>query len=96
MALSQASFSAILISKPRSTGWYQPGSCMPICQHCQGNVRITACIKDKSVIDIILSHINKKPGQQSDPAGTFTIRGPPELVSLITKSRLVSRWREIH
>jgi len=57
------------------------------CQHCHGNVRIIACIKDKRVIDKILSHINKKPGQQSIPAGTFTIRGPPELVSLITKCR---------
>ena len=36
-----------------------------ICQHCQGNVRIIACIKDKSVIDKILSHINKKPGKSS-------------------------------
>jgi len=30
-----------------------------ICQHCQGNMRIIACIKDKSVVDKILSHINK-------------------------------------
>jgi len=54
-----------------------------ICQHCQGNVRIIACIKDKSVIDKILSHLRKKRGDQDVPTGTFTIRGPPELVSLI-------------
>ncbi|SIR68912.1 transposase [Fluoribacter gormanii] len=33
-----------------------------ICQHCLGNVRIIACIKDKNVIDKILAHINKKRG----------------------------------
>lgn len=57
-------------------------------QHCQGNVRIIACIKDKSVIDKILAHINKKPGNQATVFNTLTIRGPPELVSLITANRL--------
>ena len=58
-----------------------------ICQHCQGDVRIIACIKDKSVIDKILSHINKKPGNQVTVINTLTIRGPPELVSLIKENR---------
>lgn len=58
-----------------------------LCQHCQGNVRIIACIKDKSVIDKILSHINKKPGNQATVFNTLTIRGPPELVSLIKENR---------
>jgi len=46
-----------------------------------------ACIKDKSVIDKILSHINKKPGNQATVFNTLTIRGPPELVSLIKENR---------
>lgn len=57
------------------------------CQHCQGNVRIIASIKDKSVIDKILSHINKKTGNQEEVLKTLPIRGPPELVSLITSNR---------
>jgi len=56
------------------------------CQHCQGNVRIISCIKDKSLIDKILSHLRKKRGDQDVPTGKFTIRGPPELVSLITST----------
>ena len=32
---------------------------------CQGKVLIIACIKDKNVIDRILSHINKSPGIKS-------------------------------
>jgi len=58
-----------------------------ICQHCQGNVRIIACIKDKSIIDKILSHINKKPGNQGEILKPLSIRGPPELVALITSNR---------
>ena len=57
------------------------------CQNCHGNVRIIACIKDKSVIDIILSHINKKLGNQVTVFNELAIRGPPKLVSLITTSR---------
>jgi len=58
-----------------------------ICQHFQGNVRIIACIKDKNIIDKILSHINKKPGNQEELLKTLPIRGPPERVSLITSNR---------
>ncbi len=58
-----------------------------ICQHCLGNVRIIACIKDKNVIDKILAHINKKRGNQGEILKTLFIRGPPELVSLITSNR---------
>ncbi len=58
-----------------------------ICQHCQGNVRIIACIKDKNIIDKILSHINKKPRNQEELLKTLPVRGPPELVSLITSNR---------
>ena len=50
-----------------------------LCQHCQGTVRIIACIKDESVIDKILSHINKKPENQATVFSTLTIRGPPDL-----------------
>ncbi|MDF1757222.1 MAG: transposase, partial [Legionellaceae bacterium] len=57
------------------------------CQHCQGNVRIIACIKDKSVIDKILFHLSKKHGAQPAHSKPFSIRGPPELVSLITSNR---------
>ena len=53
------------------------------CQHCQGHVRIISCIKDKNIIDKILSHINKKPGNQEELLKTLPIRGPPELVALI-------------
>ncbi|HBB6896235.1 TPA: hypothetical protein I8038_000254 [Legionella pneumophila] len=58
-----------------------------ICQHCQGNVRIIACIKDKNIIDKILSHINKKPRNQEELLKTLPIRGLSELVSLITSNR---------
>ncbi|BCA94639.1 hypothetical protein TUM19329_10000 [Legionella antarctica] len=42
---------------------------------------------DVTVIDKILSHINKKPGNQATVFNTLTIRGPPELVSLIKENR---------
>jgi len=43
--------------------------------------------KDKNIIDKILSHINKKHGNQGEVLKTFSIRGPPELVTLITSNR---------
>jgi hypothetical protein len=54
-----------------------------ICQHCQGKVRIVSCINDKTVIDKILAHIDKRNWAPKEVLTTFPIRGPPELVSLI-------------
>ena len=36
-----------------------------------------------NIIDKILSHINKKLGNNGEVLKTFSIRGPPELVALI-------------
>lgn len=48
-----------------------------ICRHCQGLVRVIACIEDRQVINQILSHINK----QREPLVPFIvssgIRAPP-------------------
>ncbi|HHT0602620.1 TPA: hypothetical protein ACTXW7_003817, partial [Legionella anisa] len=57
-----------------------------LCQQCHGNVRIVACINDKTVIDKILVHIDKRDKDLKEVFNTFTIRGPPELVSLITSN----------
>src|SRR6478736_4920321 len=49
-----------------------------ICQHCRGKVRIVACINDKTVIDKILAHIDKRDWAPKEVLTTFSIRGPPE------------------
>ena len=48
-----------------------------VCKHCQGPVRIIACIQDRQVINKILAHINqqqKSLGRSMIGAG---IRAPP-------------------
>jgi len=51
-----------------------------VCRHCQGLVRIIACIEDRQVINQILAHINTL-NQQKVPLARVTsgsgIRAPP-------------------
>lgn len=49
---------------------------MTVCRHCQGPVRIIACIEDRQVINQILSPINKQ-GDLEPVALSSGIRGPP-------------------
>ena len=51
-----------------------------VCRHCQGRVRIIACIEDRQVINQILSHINRQQEQKEALAQTNAgsgIRAPP-------------------
>jgi hypothetical protein len=41
-------------------------------------VRIVACINDKTVIDKILDHADKRDKDLKELFNTFSIRGPPE------------------
>ncbi len=48
-----------------------------VCRHCQGAMRIIACIEDRQVINKILAHINRKQ-EPFAPVMTGTgIRAPP-------------------
>jgi hypothetical protein len=49
-----------------------------VCRHCQGRVRIIACIEASQVIKKILAHINQQ-GEQTATAvmGGLDIRAPP-------------------
>jgi hypothetical protein len=48
-----------------------------VCRHCQGSMRIIACIEDRQVINKILAHINRKQ-EPFSPVMTGTgIRAPP-------------------
>ena len=48
-----------------------------VCRHCQGAMRIIACIEDRQVINKILAHINRKQ-EPFVPVMTGTgIRAPP-------------------
>ena len=48
-----------------------------VCRHCQGSMRIIACIEDRQVINKILAHINRKQ-EPFAPVMTGTgIRAPP-------------------
>ena len=51
-----------------------------VCKHCQGALRIIACIEDRQVINQILAHINKLNQQQAPLAVVMAgtgIRAPP-------------------
>jgi hypothetical protein len=48
-----------------------------VCRHCQGSVRIIACIEDRQVINQILAHINQKQGPLVPVMAGVGIRAPP-------------------
>ena len=48
-----------------------------VCRHCQGTVRIIACIEDRLVINKILAHINRKQEPFSPVITGTGIRAPP-------------------
>ena len=52
-----------------------------ICKHCQGRVRIIACIEDAQVIKKILSHINERKPSSSSVISGSGIRAPPDALS---------------
>lgn len=49
-----------------------------ICRHCQGLVRVIACIEDRQVINQILSHINKQREPLVPVIVSSGIRAPPK------------------
>ena len=48
-----------------------------VCRHCQGTVRIIACIEDRQVINKILAHINRKKEPLVSVMTGTGIRAPP-------------------
>jgi len=48
-----------------------------VCRHCQGSVRIIACIEDRQVINKILAHINRKQEPLVSVMAGTGIRAPP-------------------
>jgi hypothetical protein len=48
-----------------------------ICPHCQGSMKIIACIEERPIIDKILAHINNQKGSPTTLIGSLTIRAPP-------------------
>jgi len=48
-----------------------------VCRHCQGPVRIIACIEDRQVINKILAHINQQQEPLSPVMASSGIRAPP-------------------
>jgi len=48
-----------------------------VCRHCQGSVRIIACIEDRQVINKILAHINRKEEHLVSVMACTGIRAPP-------------------
>ena len=48
-----------------------------VCRHCQGPVRIIACIEDRQVINKILAHINRKQEPLALVMTGTGIRAPP-------------------
>ena len=48
-----------------------------ICRHCQGTMRIIACIEDRQVINKILAHINRKQEHLASVMAGTGIRAPP-------------------
>lgn len=54
-----------------------------ICRHCQGSVRIIACIDDVQVINQILSHINKQRESLVPVMSSSGIRAPPTVPYLL-------------
>jgi hypothetical protein len=53
-----------------------------VCRHCQGPVRIIACIEDPQVINQILSHILKLRKPLAPVITTANIRAPPSFIML--------------
>ena len=48
-----------------------------VCRHCQGAMRIIACIEDREVINKILAHINRKQELLARVMSGVGIRAPP-------------------
>ena len=48
-----------------------------VCRHCQGAVRIIACIEDAQVIKRVLAHINRKQEPLERVMAGAGIRAPP-------------------
>jgi hypothetical protein len=48
-----------------------------VCRHCQGAMRIIACIEDSQVINKILAHINRKQEPSAPVMKGAGIRAPP-------------------
>ena len=48
-----------------------------VCRHCQGAMRIIACIEDRQVINKILAHINRKEEHLVSVMAGTGIRAPP-------------------
>ena len=48
-----------------------------VCRHCQGTVKIIACIEEPSVINKILASINQQQKSQASINATSGIRAPP-------------------
>ena len=48
-----------------------------VCRHCQGAMRIIACIEDRQVINKILAHINRKQEPLASVTAGAGIRAPP-------------------
>ena len=56
-----------------------------VCRHCQGAMRIIACIEDRQVINRILAHINRKQKPFALVMTGTGIRAPPtDSISLMT------------
>jgi len=56
-----------------------------VCRHCQGFVRIIACIEERPVINKILAYINQQQKSQTSINATSGIRAPP--------TEIVSKWQ---
>ena len=54
-----------------------------VCRHCQGRVRVIACIEDKQVIKQILSHIRTPRDSFVPVTGSSGIRAPPTAPNLL-------------
>ncbi|MDR3492255.1 MAG: transposase, partial [Gammaproteobacteria bacterium] len=48
-----------------------------LCPHCQGTMKIIACIEEREAIDKILAHINKQNSSGKTPSSVSSIRAPP-------------------
>jgi hypothetical protein len=52
-----------------------------VCSHCQGLVRIIACIEDQPVINKILAYINQPQKSQASANVSSGIRAPPAVMA---------------
>ena len=56
-----------------------------VCRHCQGHVRIIACIEEPRVIHKILAYMNEQQKSQGSVIASSVIRAPPtDIVSQMT------------